>query len=533
MLGFRNLFYTRWDFPQIFIFFFSGLKYGGEDSLLKPFLHTWSLAIEEQFYIIFPIAFYLIYKYFNKYIFIFFIVLFALSFSFAVYGSIKFPSLNFYIIPSRIWELVAGALLAFFEIKYGRRNNNFILNNILTIAGLLIIIFSILFFKNDAQHPSFVTILPVIGVCLLIWFLRDNLIIFKLLSTKIFVGIGLISYSLYLWHYPIFAFARITGFVEGDLFKKIIIAVSVLLLSIFSYFLVEKPARNKNNSFKILCSILSIVFILNIFINLIVIYNKGLPNRYGEMFIKNEVFNEKLRQQTWKFLRPNIPNFNQNSKIKILFIGDSHSKDMFNVFYQNKNLFKNFEFSRIAYGFTKDSLEKNVNISTDKNFLLSDYIVISDKFLENELKYLDKFISFLKTNKKKVIILSKTNEYKSGFRDKKYRLYPLTLTDKYLLENNLDNVMQEKDFLEINKIHYENRIVDKYEIINRKIYEIAIKNDVKFLSKQEFLCDEVNKTCDGITKDGYKIFYDYGHYTMEGAKYFGGKIYNMGWFKLD
>ena len=66
--------------------------------------------------------------------------------------------------------------------------------------------------------------------------------------------------------------------------------------------------------------------------------------------------------------------------------------------------------------------------------------------------------------------------------------------------------MQEKDFLEINKIHYENRIVDKYEIINRKIYEIAIKNDVKFLSKQEFLCDEVNKTCDGITKDGYKIF---------------------------
>ena len=161
--------------------------------------------------------------------------------------------------------------------------------------------------------------MPVIGVCLLIWFLRDNLIIFKLLSTKIFVGIGLISYSLYLWHYPIFAFARITGFVEGDLFKKIIIAVSVLLLSIFSYFLVEKPARNKNNSFKILCSILSIVFILNIFINLIVINNKGLPNRYGEMFIKNEVFNEKLRQQTWKFLRPNIPNFNQNSKIKFIY----------------------------------------------------------------------------------------------------------------------------------------------------------------------------------------------------------------------
>ena len=73
---------------------------------------------------------------------------------------------------------------------------------------------------------------------------------------------------------------------------------------------------------------------------------------------------------------------------------------MFNVFYQNKNL-KNFEFSRIAYGFTKDSLEKNVNISTDKNFLLSDYVVISDKFLENELKYLDKFISFKKTNKKR------------------------------------------------------------------------------------------------------------------------------------
>jgi peptidoglycan/LPS O-acetylase OafA/YrhL len=78
---------------------------------------------------------------------------------------------------------------------------------------LLLIGHSILFFNDEMFHPSFYTLSPIIGVCLIIWFSNKNELITKILSTKLFVGIGLISYSLYLWHYPIFAFSRITGFI--------------------------------------------------------------------------------------------------------------------------------------------------------------------------------------------------------------------------------------------------------------------------------------------------------------------------------
>ena len=89
-------------------------------------------------------------------------------------------------------------------------------------------------------HPSFYTLSPIIGVCLIIWFSNKNELITKILSTKLFVGIGLISYSLYLWHYPIFAFSRVNGFNNGDFIKKILLVLIILTLSLFSYILVEK-----------------------------------------------------------------------------------------------------------------------------------------------------------------------------------------------------------------------------------------------------------------------------------------------------
>ena len=92
-------------------------------------------------------------------------------------------------------------------------------------------------------HPSFYTLSPIIGVCLIIWFSNKDELITKILSTKLFVGIGLISYSLYLWHYPIFAFARIMNL--SEVFKKLLLGFLILILSIFSYYFVEKPLEIK------------------------------------------------------------------------------------------------------------------------------------------------------------------------------------------------------------------------------------------------------------------------------------------------
>ena len=111
-------------FSSNFYFHFSGLDYGSPEGLQKPFLHTWSLSIEEQFYIIFPICLFLIFKYSRKNVFLFFIICFVVSLILANWGSKNYISANFYFLYSRIWELILGSCVAYYEIKTGHREQN-------------------------------------------------------------------------------------------------------------------------------------------------------------------------------------------------------------------------------------------------------------------------------------------------------------------------------------------------------------------------------------------------------------------------
>ena len=102
----------------------------------------------------------------------------------ADWGSRNHPSFNFYILPTRGWELLAGSFLAYFEITNGHRSKNNTLNLILPTIGMLLIGYSILFFNDEMFHPSFYTLSPIIGVCLLIWFSNKDELITKILCTN-------------------------------------------------------------------------------------------------------------------------------------------------------------------------------------------------------------------------------------------------------------------------------------------------------------------------------------------------------------
>ena len=315
-------------FNSNFYFHFSGQVYGAKDGFFKPFLHTWSLSVEEQFYILFPIILLITFKFFRKFLIHILILGFVTSLILADWGSKNYPSLNFYILPTRGWELLAGSILAYFEINLGHRSNHQKLNLILPGVGLLLIGHSFFFFSDELFHPSFYTLSPIIGVCLIIWFSNKNELITKIISTKLFVGIGLISYSLYLWHYPIFAFAKITEFTQGSLFKKSLLGIIILILSIISYYFVEKPSRNKDNKFKTFIVTIIIVLAVLITYNLNVIWKNGYKNKGPEILSKNlsEKPWELLKNSEEKICYENIDGceFNNSSNKKILIIGDSH-----------------------------------------------------------------------------------------------------------------------------------------------------------------------------------------------------------------
>ena len=233
------------------IFYLSESQYGANSSLLLPFLHTWSLSVEEQFYIIFPIVLFMVYKFSKNNIHIFFISILIISFLLAIKFSYDDSLKSFYLIQTRAWEILFGSLLAFASFRYENVNISPVKSSMFCFLGLLLIFYSLFFFNEATIHPSYLTLIPVIGVCLIIWFTRSKNIFQKFFSNKLFVFIGLISYSLYLWHFPIFSFVRIIEFTQSSISKKIFVIILVFLLSVLTYYFIERPSRNKN-SFKLI-----------------------------------------------------------------------------------------------------------------------------------------------------------------------------------------------------------------------------------------------------------------------------------------
>ena len=207
----------------------------------KPLLHTWSLAVEEQYYVLFPIFLILAWRFGKNRVFWMIVVMAAISLLLSEWGWRNKATANFYLAPTRAWELFAGSIAAFIVQKQGVQKNN-----LLATFGLASIVFSIIFYDKNTPFPSVYALVPVLGVVLLVLYADKETAAAKVLSTKGFVGIGLISYSAYLWHQPLFAFARIRSLEHPSFSLMLALSLLSILLAYVSWRYVEKPFRAKN-----------------------------------------------------------------------------------------------------------------------------------------------------------------------------------------------------------------------------------------------------------------------------------------------
>ncbi|WP_103174942.1 acyltransferase family protein [Paracoccus sp. SY] len=207
---------------------------------LKPLLHTWSLAVEEQYYVLFPLLLLGLWRLGARTALLILGAIFAASLVASQVLATRAPGANFYLLPSRAWELLAGSLCAIWIIRSGRSGNA-----LLSTLGLALILASIFVYDSDTPFPSIYALAPVGGTALIILFADAGTPAGRLLSMRAPVFIGLISYSAYLWHQPLFALARLAHHdQEPPLALMMGLAVASLGLAFLSWKYVEQPARH-------------------------------------------------------------------------------------------------------------------------------------------------------------------------------------------------------------------------------------------------------------------------------------------------
>lgn len=331
------------------LFFLSNFYFSAEDSydavasIYKPLLHTWSLGVEWQFYLLFPLLLSLLYSLSKKYCIYFIVVSAVLSLVYASWLVENDANSAFFLLPSRAWELLCGGFIAQLEVnKHSFLSSDKFraLSRFLPFISIVAIITSLVFVDHSYSHPSWITFLPVLSTMSYILFSNDREITHRLLGWKPVVFIGLISYSLYLWHQPLLVLYRFNFKESIELIPFTVLFILTFFLSVLTYHLVEKPFRARKINIVQRGAVVvafSALYLASVF----VINSHGMPNRLGPL---KSLFYSMNDRKTFKIdgqvchsraiSKSCYEEGNDKDKGTIVLIGDSHAATL------SKNLYE-------------------------------------------------------------------------------------------------------------------------------------------------------------------------------------------------
>ena len=525
---------TSLSFSSNFYFFYTANDLLILRHLPKPFFHTWFLSTLAQFYLIFPIILIIIYKYFKQYLIYIFILGLVISLGLSEWTSKNNPSISFYFLHTRMWELLSGSIMAYFEITRGYRSNYKTLNLILPSVGVILISGSVFFLDDKMSYPSFFILPTVIGACLIIWFSSKDELITKILSSKLFVGIGLISYSLYLWHYPIFSFNRVAFLTEDKVFLELFLGLLILIISVIFYYLIEQPAKKEKYKFKI------IVFLISIAIGIIFIFMSYILSKNGklnkvnimiEKQIESPLFSSECKYSSSNssfltdiFFQEKFENCKKKYGKFILIIGDSQSLDLFN------SISKISKKSEFIIGLNKPGCRPFAETNKDCHYINAlDFIEKNNEnikyiFFTHRGGYLLTSVEGEKNNPNRLLgrlplndlQINKTINYLKlikGFNKNLIlvgpHLEPNIVLNRYSIINRL-NGNQLNDY-----INYDLLKVDE------QLKKISRVNNIDYVSKIEVINFDLKRD---FSVDGVITFSDTNHWSSFGEIYFGKKL---------
>lgn len=518
-------------------YFWGESGYFDANSLVKPLLHFWSLSVEEQFYFIWPSLLVLLLTRFRSVLvpIVFITIAGTISVLLAQKWLIIDESAAFFLLPFRVVEFACGALLVWL-MDY-RFKLNWV-NELILAIGLSMILYSVFLFKADTPFPGLYALIPCIGTALAIY-AGNPRFLGKLISNKLMVYIGLISYSLYLCHWPIFVFTRYNApnlpvqAVDVVWLTVVSFVVAVVMHRFvevpFRYVSKEKIKDGTSARFGLVCALLALVLV---FPAAHTWANKGWYWRLGSVDLSKVFDLDNFQAESIKFSRQNVlgSTFN-NSFIKVLVVGDSHARDVSNGLFQ-----------------VLDSAKFQVRIIAMDDaclrFLTEEGVVEFERLAKNPKNCLKQFNAYGGSNKLKnadiLVFSAGFNPTTAGMID---RLIELSLNDdpdkskKLIVMDRTvtftgfhpEAIRLMSDGVGVDEI---NQIASKFngsKLLMRVDAALA-KNTAQFknvslIKKSDLLCKP--ERCSFFLDDGSLAVWDDTHWTVEAARVFMQKLLDM------
>ena len=492
--------------------FYFYTKSGYFDSELQgsPLLHTWSLSVEEQFYAFMPVIMVVAYGVYRRFSIAILTTIAALSFIGCVYLTKSDVSFAFFASFTRFWQFILGGTIAIYGLHLKSHRT---LCELLTTIGVITLLANCFFLTHD-EFPGIKAVIPTLATVAVLAFSRKGLFIYRLLSIKPAEFIGNISYSLYLWHWPVIIFYQLHFETELKALDKVIVLTLSILLGVLSYYFIEQRFRKSKNSKGVARkAYLQVAFSSAILCAVVYSLTYVLPMRFNEQQLAYEEF---MNNHDASYFRPgvcfltskysDISYFKkdtcliaQEEKENILLVGDSHAAHWYAGLEANKK--PNQTISQITASGCKPTIsyqgEKRcaqlMRIAFEEIIPTRRYekIIISARWKIDDLPWLLKTLDRIDTANTEVTVLGPIIEYTQP----------------------LPRILAHSDFEDKLKRTQKYEFIEK---IDSKFKNELRNKNVKYISIFKNICDSTGN-CKTLVGDK-PLQFDYGHLTLEGSR---------------